>query len=280
MTIGSAFAISSLIRLIISSMKKISSSKKLVKVAIVSELKYKNVIELQISEYGFDNLFDFYGFFVSDTYEFSEIPNSKKILGNLDYLTKNLSELKVDEILIFDENKNSEKYNDLFLKTLDKKVRIHYLKNIEEYLVSKTINEVTKSQSILINHKLILPRFKFAKRMVDIVISLFMLTFGIPYTLIKNRRDNKYLNSMLNVFKGNQSLIGIYPGKNIRNYNAKPGILSLVSISGEDKTNPEIIRKLNDYYEHNYSISLDFDIFIKSIFKWGESCKCSTSKNQ
>jgi len=69
------------------------------------------------------------------------------------------------------------------------------------------------------------------------------------------------------VLSSHYSIVGIYPVDNIRNYNSKPGILNLVMFADPQSLNEYTIKKLNDYYENNYSLSLDFDILIKFVFK-------------
>jgi hypothetical protein len=269
MTIGLTFIFGSFLRLLLSSVRNVIRSKHKTKVAIVSRISGISKITEDITAKKLDSQLDFQGFYYIDSTEaISDSYNSNlPIEGNLDYLVRNLKELAIDEILIFDDNKNSEVYNSLFIKTLDRKVRIHFLDKLDEYLVSQTINEVTTSPSILINHKLILPRYKFAKRLTDIFASITLLTIGLPVILLKKRNIKKNLKIILNVLKGSHSLIGIYPSENIRNYNSKPGLLNLVKFSKDEKISIDTVRELNDYYEQNYSISLDFDIFIKSIFK-------------
>jgi hypothetical protein len=268
MTIGLTFSISSLIKVLMTTLLGKKNSKKLKRIALVTKYENYELIEKEITLFKLSSGIEYCGIFNSNTF-MSNSAVAEGFEGNLEFLTKNLKELNLDEIIIIDEDKNNEGYNPLFIKSLDDKIRIHYLSKFSDYFISEIISNVATSQPVLVNHKLILPRFKFAKRFVDISISVFLLTLGLPITIIQNRKNNKYLKDVLNVLKGNYSLIGIYPVQNIRNYNAKPGLISLVSFSEKAVISNESIQKLNDFYEMNYSISLDFDIFLKSILKRG-----------
>lgn len=269
MTIGLSFLLCSLIRIIFSSFWSPPQENRKRKIALVSK---ESQIESILEEYKakqLDTKFELIGLFTfeKNITSHSNIFPKNLIFGNFDFLVSNVFELNLDEVIIFKIDKNSDELKTLFSKTFDRKIGIHFLTSFDEYIVSEIISEVSSSQPVLINHKLLLPRFKFAKRLVDLISSSIMLTAGLPIIFLNNKNRQKNLKNLINVFIGNFSLVGIYPTENIRNYNSKPGIYNLVLFSNEINLKNENIQKLNDYYESNYSISLDFDIFIKSVFK-------------
>ena len=271
MTIGLTFILGSSWRMTISTYKNERNRNYKKRIAFVSESdKFEEIGNLFDSNQLGENI-DFVGAFNfnADNIHYEDNTENIPIIGNYDFLLRNLSDLKLDEILIYKLDRNLEKFSDLFSKTLDSGSKVYFISNLGEYLSSFIISKVTSSPTILINHKLILPRYKFIKRIIDISSALLMLSLGLPHTLIKNRKDKKYLKKTLYVLNGKYSLIGIYPSENIRNYNAKPGLMNLAEFSPSTERSNETIQKLNDYYELNYSISLDFDIFIKNLLKRG-----------
>jgi lipopolysaccharide/colanic/teichoic acid biosynthesis glycosyltransferase len=48
---------------------------------------------------------------------------------------------------------------------------------------------------------------------------------------------------------------------------SRQGLISFVDISNPELITPEIVRKLDDYYVLNYTITLDLEIFFKYILR-------------
>lgn len=206
---------------------------------------------------------DLVGIFVLD--KIQEPSQNPLIKGNIEYFIKDIKNYDLDEILIIQDKEHNENITLLLNNALDLGIKVYIVKDIHDYSISKVINSVSNNQFIKHSHKLILPRYRFLKRFLDIVISLFALLFMFPFSRIKKFKDT--YSKIKSVIAANYSIVGIYPVDNIRNYNSKPGILNLVMFADPNTLNENTIKKLNDYYENNYSLSLDFDILIKFVFK-------------
>jgi len=70
------------------------------------------------------------------------------------------------------------------------------------------------------------------------------------------------LNDLFQVFRGIKTIVGIKKTK--KNFNYKLGLFSLAELNSS--SNEEEIIEMNKYYINNYSLTLDFDIFVKSFF--------------
>jgi undecaprenyl phosphate N,N'-diacetylbacillosamine 1-phosphate transferase len=85
------------------------------------------------------------------------------------------------------------------------------------------------------------------------------------------------LPQLINVFKGDMSLIGprpllikylpFYNAIEKRRHNLRPGISGLAQVSGRNELNWEKRLALDVYYVENVSFKLDSIIFFKTIFK-------------
>lgn len=264
LTIGFSITFSFIFRFILNTIKsrKIKSEKS--RTAILFNYSKWEELEANITKLDFNQHYDLVGLFYFDTNQTIQIKSNDKIMGNYEFLKKNIKEFNLNDVIIITDNSETESYNDLINKTIGTNIKLHFVKKLEEFYASQIINSVSNNPVIIKNYRIILPRYKFAKRTIDIISSLIMLTICLPVTIYKNSKNKKYFKDILNVLKGKYSLIGVYPVENIRNYNAKPGLLNLVRFANKD-ISEDAIKKLNDYYELNYSLSLDFDIFIKSL---------------
>lgn len=265
LTIAFSIIFSFIFRFILNTIKsaKYKTGKK--RIAILFNFSKLEEIEINLKKLQFDQEYDLAGLFYNETNQIPQQNSSLKFTGNYEFLKKNLKDFDLNDIIIIIDDAETENYNDLINKTIGTNIKLHFVKKLEDYYTSQIINSVSSNPLIIKNYRIALPRFKFAKRTIDIIFSVIMLTICLPITIYKNSKDKKYFKDILNVLKGKYSLIGVYPVENIRNYNAKPGILNLVKFAKNNEMNNEAIKKLNDYYELNYSLSLDFDIFIKSI---------------
>lgn len=269
LTITFSLIFSSLIRFFIFTYKKSKnrSKNKIKKIAfVVSKTKINQVVE-DIEKYKLNKLFQIQGVFCYDSIFENNYYQNLKILGNLDYLLRNVQNFQIDELIVYKKNEMEDELNLLITRAFNKSIKLHIINQFEEFFASEIINDIVQDQPYIKNFRLLLPRYKFAKRLIDLLFAIFMLTIASPITIYKNYKYKKYFKSILNVFKGKFSLIGIYELENIQNYNAKPGLYNLAMFSKDKNLSQDSIKKLNDYYELNYSLALDFDILTKSIFK-------------
>ncbi len=197
----------------------------------------------------------------------NEVNNSRlKTIGNIEYLEKIIKEYKVSEVIF---NNNLLSNND-FLNNIAKyqhsNVRFHLAKEYDDLITSRIIDEITAQDNYSISYNHNRFRVKFYKRIADILLSFSAFTVFLPITILVYLYGKKDVFSQLSkLFTGERTLIGIYKSSSYPNY--KTGICGLAHIMNPDLLNQTLIDKLNEHYLLHYSLSLDIDILIKSIFR-------------
>lgn len=201
----------------------------------------KNELSKNIEEY-FNNNRIQYKTFVNENSLFSVVKNEKN----------NYEILVCDDTDILDLKHSLKEYEENINSIIQ---IINFQDFIFKFSISKTLN----SRLIFKKSDLDLPRIKFLKRLSDIFVSLLLLSVGLIFLLFKKGA----FKNIFDLFLGKKSLIGIYKGK--KHFNYKEGLFSLVALNSMSSETD--IDELNKYYINNYSLTLDFDIFVKSIFK-------------
>ena len=107
-------------------------------------------------------------------------------------------------------------------------------------------------------------RNRLLKRLLDVSASLLLLTVLLPATAFFGRT---LLRNLWKVLRGQYSLVGLYPVDNRPPEIGKIGLTGLAQIAGPARLPRQAIVELNEYYARNYSLSLDFDILIKRLFR-------------
>jgi hypothetical protein len=103
--------------------------------------------------------------------------------------------------------------------------------------------------------------------MVDIIISVFLLSIGFPVLYLSVKNLQKAIKKLKFTIKGTYSFVGLLPCDSENQTIGKPGIIGLAHIAKAGKLSQEAIKKLNDDYIRHYSLSLDVDIFLKFLFR-------------
>lgn len=264
MTITFTLIFSSILRLLIAFVKSLQKESEVRKIALIGNLQSYSLFYNELSKYQNGN-FEILGRIITSTDSISD--DSAPVLGNLELMTDNFDQFGINELIVCERNENVENLILQIHKHTSNRIYVHYAETFNEFIVSDIINKIS-NRGPNTQHKLLLPRYRLAKRSSDIIISLLAFTIFLPITFIKSGKNKKLFKDLLQVLKGNKSFIGIYPQNYIRNFNAKPGILNLANFLPKEQITDDIVHKLNDYYEQNYSLSLDFDIFLKSIISF------------
>jgi len=264
MTVTFSLALTSLLRLIMMFFKNLSQKSSTRKIAIIGSNSITSHFYNELNKYK-DGKFELVGrILTSNDYpENNDIP----IIGNLEFLANNIDEFGINELIVCERNLNIDNIILEIQRKSSKNIRVHYAERLDEFVASDIINKISDNGP-LIQHKLLLLRYKLAKRLSDIFVSLCALTIFLPITLIKSRQEKDLFKKLLKVLSGKYSFVGIHSQNYIRNFNAKPGILNLANFLPQEQITDNVIQQLNDYYEQNYSLSLDFDIFLKSIISF------------
>ncbi len=189
-----------------------------------------------------------------------------KWLGTLNHLNSIVESEDVSDVVFTNSILLGDDFYHANLKFKHPGIRVHSVAQFEDYIVSDLISEITDNEKSKLFYKANLLRYRIIKRSVDIIVSSLLFTIGLLVILFLNTKDKKLLLKIFNVFKGKYSFIGILelPGK--KNF-GKPGLTGLAHLSQSDNLSESAIQKLNEYYLKYYSVSLDFDILLKLLYK-------------
>ena len=225
MTIGLTAIISIITRTLISLFNKTAGTESDKKIAIIgTNEQAENIIRsLQYSEIRNIDLVGIITVDYINENNFKSLP----ILGNITYLSKIIHQYGLDEIIITDTSLAKNDMMKIFSNSSSTSARFHIAQEYEELLVSRIINEITGIEPSIPKLNINILRFKVLKRLFDIIISLFLLTIGLPivYLLVENRSNS--LKMLWNVLIGRFSIIGIYKLNGDKIKVGKQGIIGL-----------------------------------------------------
>ncbi len=197
---------------------------------------------------------------VSKISEFAGLP----IIGNIEYIAKIISEFRIREIIITDPSVDKVKL--ISTANAMPKVRFYFAQNYEGVVVSRVIADVTGTKPLMPKIQIETFRNRIVKRSIDVLISIFLLTGGLPLVFLFAKNVRSMLVNIWTVLLGKKSLIGLYPIGAPKMSIGKIGVISLAHLNEPEQLSMKAIEELNRYYAENYSFSLDLDICLK--FYW------------
>jgi len=261
MTIGGGIVGSFVVRSYIYYNQKISKKSAIKNAAIVgvNETAKKIAIELKSTQ---SLRINFLGYITTEKH-FSTSTNVLPIIGTVDLLPAIVEKYQIHEIIITDETLHLGDIMAFMQDTVRRQVRFHIANELDDIYTDTLINEVSGIENSFFTWKIVLLRNKIVKRLFDILISTFLLTFGFPFVYLKKNKGVFTLEALKEVLLGRKSIVGSYGTTSI-------GITKLGLIGLAHRTNPEIVTKqiienLNEFYAKHYSLSMDIEILLKYI---------------
>jgi len=261
MTIGGGIVGSFVVRSCIYYNQKISKKSAIKNAAIVgvNETAKKIAIELKSTQ---SLRINFLGYITTEKH-FSTSTNVLPIIGTVDLLPAIVEKYQIHEIIITDETLHLGDIMAFMQDTVRRQVRFHIANELDDIYTDTLINEVSGIENSFFTWKIVLLRNKIVKRLFDILISTFLLTFGFPFVYLKKNKGVFTLEALKEVLLGRKSIVGSYGTTSI-------GITKLGLIGLAHRTNPEIVTKqiienLNEFYAKHYSLSMDIEILLKYI---------------
>jgi hypothetical protein len=192
-----------------------------------------------------------------------EIP----IIGCLPRLPELIERHRLDEIIITDNSIPRREVMELIARASGLSARFHVALDYEDIVTSRIINEVAGIEPTLPPYNLMRVRYRAAKRLFDFGVSLFLLTLGLPVVGLLARDFPAALRKLWGGLTGKYSIVGLYPLDEQRPIMGKIGFTGLAHISKPSRLSPQVIRELNEYYVQHYTLTLDFDILLKGLFR-------------
>jgi GT2 family glycosyltransferase len=255
LTIGLTLVFTNLSRIILNLKKQIDTPRRIAffgynrnTEAIIESLEKTNATNIELV-----------GIFLLD--ENVEIPTRISILGNIDKFLEAIELKRINEIIVTDERISRIQMLELLQKAEGKKIKIYYAQGYEDMVASEFIASLTKEENLLDFYKLSKFRYRFYKRVFDLVLLVFLLTIGIPFLFLffdKSKRKMKYL---LNILTGKMTFVGL--DKEFRQIYSKEPIVTISDANRGIIFSKRMKEKLNNFYLQNYSPLLDLEILFK-----------------
>jgi hypothetical protein len=194
---------------------------------------------------------------------FSGLP----VLGVLQDLPKLIEEHRIKEVIIADDSLQRKEIMELISEASPLSVTFHVALDYADIVAARIINEVAGIEPTVPRYPIKRLRYRVAKRAFDLVTAISLLTLGLPLVFLKARHFRSALGRLIQVVRGECSIIGLFPLDGRRPAIGKIGITGLAQISKPYRLSPQVIQELNEYYIRHYSLTLDFDILLKEILR-------------
>lgn len=185
------------------------------------------------------------------------------IVGDSSYLERILDATGAQEVILTDANVHGEQAMNLMIASSAYRARFHLAADYDEIVTARIINDVAGIEPTVHISPLLRFRNRFAKRFVDVLVSVAILLLGLPGLFLAAGR--KWLGTWVDVAVGKKSIVGTYPD-GVSRPAGKVGLTGLVHISQPEALSEVAITQLNDYYVSDYTQALDIEILLKLIF--------------
>lgn len=184
-------------------------------------------------------------------------------LGEPNYIQKTINDKSITEVIVLDKSEFQFDDDTKFIRLKnDNLVHIYFANDYDNLVISKILTDISGVNPETKQSKLSQLRYKLLKRISDIFIAIMMLTVGLPLVIVKGNT-----NIFVNLLLGKLTFIGLFPETGNLSEKGKLGIIGLAQISDPQKLEEKMIAELNNHYIDNYSLSLDFDILFKYLFR-------------
>ncbi|OQX94999.1 hypothetical protein B6I21_07725 [candidate division KSB1 bacterium 4572_119] len=223
------------------------------------------------------------------------------VLGTVKFLDKFIEQTRAKEVIFSIEQISFDRILEIIHHSKKQNIHFKLIPNSMDVIIGKASVEYIGDLPLVdINYRLNQSENIVIKRAFDVIFSMLAIFITLPEFLfiriIKNEkiikrkilttdlnqveilefenqklsRRQKRIPSLWSVLSGKISLVGssiVYADKsNADHIDLKPGLTGMAQIN---KKNPEFLqdkKKYNHFYMKNYSIQLDFEIIIKTLF--------------
>lgn len=262
-TIGLSAVIFTLTRYSISYIEKYKNKHHISKIAFLGFDEKAEIISKEILQ---NEKSQILGYITLNNNEVNKVENTKiNILGSEDYLNKILIENDIDELILTNKIKFDSKTTILQDLSSVYGINTFLINSYDELIANRLMNSISSNRVFWIKYKINLFRFKALKRITDLLISLFTLTFGLAMLYLFSKNSNLLIKKLFRVIKGELSIVGLQSIDGSKASICKEGLISLAGLNPESKNNPKLVEKLNLFYIENYSFFLDLDILFNHL---------------
>lgn len=186
------------------------------------------------------------------------------ILGEASYLSRILDVTSAQEVILTDQGMPHERAMELMIACSTYRARFHLATDYDDIVTARIINDVAGEEPTVSVPPLLRFRNRVAKRIVDVVVAMVVLTLGMPVLILQRKSGLRQI--WWNVLRGSASVVGLLPD-GIERTSGKPGITGLAQVTRNANLSKPTIQQLNDYYVRDYSLSLDVEIILKQLIR-------------
>lgn len=187
-----------------------------------------------------------------------------RIVGDTTYLARILDATGAQEVILTDPTVSKEHIMELMIACAGYRARFHLATDYDDVITARIINDVAGVEPTVSLPPLVRFRNRVAKRTVDVLLSLIVLTLSLPGLILPGVRRS--LMAWFDVFRGRRSVVGLYPDGKARSMGIM-GLTGLAHISSPGRLSPAAVSQLNDYYIEHYTLALDVEIILKHLLR-------------
>ena len=219
--------------------------------------------------------------FVGTTHEqIGEMLNGIPILGSIDNVGKIVKEQKISDVIFSPKALSYMQILSVISRSREQVVNFHLVPTTMEVIVGKaSVDSIDDVPLVQIAYNIDKPSHVVTKRMFDIVLSGLLLITVYPifrlFSLIRKRRQSRFLTGLPHVFHGTMSLVGtpvnaMFAPKQIGDllFLGKPGLTGLVQLQQHQDLSDDELTQYDLYYARNQSVLLDLEILIKTWLQY------------
>ncbi len=188
------------------------------------------------------------------------------VLGTVTMLDKIVADVAADEVILADATMGQADAMMLMQRCAPSRARFHMAADYGDIVTARIINDVSGIEPTVAKAPLLAFRNRVMKRAADVMMALAVMPFLLLRLSLGRPGARNRWTAWTSVLRGAGSVVGLFPD-NKRRTAGKPGITSLVHLSGPDQLDRHAVEQLNDYYVDHYSLSLDVDILLKHLLR-------------
>lgn len=192
--------------------------------------------------------------------------NGLPVLGTVAMLDTIIKDVRADEVILADASVAQADAMVLMQRCAPTRARFHMAAQYGDVVTARIINDVAGVEPTVAQAPLLLFRNATVKRFFDVVVAVVALPFALMRLSLARPYAGDRLRRWVAVLRGSMSVVGLYPDGKQR-MSGKPGITSLVHLTGSGTLDEHAIARLNDYYVEHYSLALDADILLKHFIQ-------------
>ena len=187
-----------------------------------------------------------------------------RIVGDATYLARILDATGAQEVILTDPTVSKERIMELMIACSGYRARFHLATDYDDVITARIINDVAGIEPTVSLPPLLRFRNRVAKRVLDVLAALLILTLSLPGLVLLSVRCA--MPAWFDVLRGRRSVVGLYPDGKTRS-TGRMGVTGLAHISSPERLSPAAVSQLNDYYIESYTLALDIEIILKHLLR-------------